>query len=282
MNQGKYSPRLNAETMRLMSATHTAQRNSDHLFSNDVGSMFANRYQGSHIAFIGDDDPQGTDEPQGNDDPASNNPPPAGGVDVNSQAFKDAVAAAVAAQNEQRKKDEQTSLTEQRKREQEEKDKQERERQGIITSATEAAKFDNAFDGFISKNAHYFPKGIETVRKSVQGLNIEDPTNEASLLAATAAKEFFSLAENMAVLDSSDRAYVEKNITGKRFENEIDGLKAWGYVEKAMFGHGLRNKHTGNRNDGTQDRSTKTGYKDLDEYNAKFFPEHVKDLSDQY
>ncbi len=279
----KYSKRLNNETMRLLGATHTAQRNADHLFSNDVGAHFANRFQGSHIAFIGDgDDAGGGDNGNGDGDNSDNgsNNGNNGAVDVNSPEFKAALAAALKAQKDEDEKN--RSLAEQRKAQKDADDQKKRERAQLIGSATDAAKFDSGFDQFISTNAAYFPDNITTLRKSVESQNIEDPTEASSLLAATAAKEFFSVKANLDVLDRTDRATVEKTITGKRFENEIDGLKAWKMVEKAMFGHGLQKQHTSSRGTASGKTGESTGYKQLDNWLGGFYPEHMKDLTDNY
>lgn len=154
----------------------------------------------------------------------------------------------------------------------------------MVKRATDAAVFDAQFDQYLSKHASYFPEVTNTLRKSQAITQIQDPTEKSNLLAATAAKEFFGVAANLEILDPTDRAWVEANVNKVAFENQIDGLQAWGYIEKAMYNHNLIRKRAGDNGDTTfdVDGNFVTGYAALDKYNKEHLPEHMRDFSDQY
>jgi hypothetical protein len=144
-----------------------------------------------------------------------------------------------------------------------------------IDSLQKSAIFDANFDRYIKENSVYFPDSTATIRVDVEGEIKGDIEKKSSLMGATASKEFFSKAENLAVLDEQTKALVQKEILDVRFENEIDGLKAWDYVVRAIFNHSINNdKNAGSYQSGSKG----TGNTVFDKYIKDFYPSHIVEL----
>ncbi len=277
------------------------QRNSDHLFSGDLGGHFQRRYS-SHICFVGGNDPQPANNPaptndptpapannpapapapQGNPAPANNpapqnapagNQPPAG-LNLSDPQVQAFLAANGFTQQPQNNPAPQSVIDLNNQNHQ-----QQQSQQQLINDATECAKFNDSFDKFLRDNSSLFSGKASGLRGVVEGMNIADPIESTRLLQASAAKDFFSQKKNIEILSPADRQAVSATILNHHFENQIDGAKAWELVEKAVHNQRLANKHNGG---GFGDNPHMTGYDDLDRYNAGFFPKHVKDLTDQY
>lgn len=160
------------------------------------------------------------------------------------------------------------SITEKRQQQ----EKQQREQQQKTNDIQIAVVFDNNFDSLIEKNADLFPESTKTIRKDVKSDNLVE---RANLIAATAAKEYFSIPANLETLTTADQERVQSEILGVRFESQIDGLKAWEIVERSLNGHELANKYK-KANDFTGKGGTgETGHKNVDKYLKGFFPESV-------
>ncbi|MGL4830835.1 MAG: hypothetical protein ACRCXG_16245 [Vibrio sp.] len=160
------------------------------------------------------------------------------------------------------------SITDTR-REQQEREQQEREKTAKIQMAV---IFDNSFDDVIKKNSDLFPESSKTIRNDVKS---DDVVERSNLIAATAAKEYFSIPKNLEQLTRSDRERVEKEILGVRYESQIDGFKAWELVERSLYGHELANRHKAANDFTGKGGNGSTGFKNVDNYLSGFFPKDV-------
>lgn len=243
--------------MSLMGATHSRQRNSDIFDCSDIGGHFKNRFS-SNICFAEGDEVG--DE---------------GKLTFNSQADLDAYIATI---NPDKKPDDDKkpdnedkgeSITERRAREAREAADKSAE-QGTFKNAV---LFETQFDG-VMKNASKFlpnPDSVKTIRDDVTET---DTVKRASMMAATAAKEFFSNQKNIDILEKSDQEFVKSEISNKRFETDIDGMKAWALMNRAIYNHELKSKHDAMR-DNSGAGNGQYGYEKLDASLKAFYPESV-------
>ncbi|CAH9011395.1 putative coil containing protein [Vibrio phage 236O40-1] len=164
--------------------------------------------------------------------------------------------------------DDKTSITDERKQRQDEESKRQQD-QAVVQNA---AVFDSNFDSYIEANKDLFPETVKTVRADVKETDLVKKTN---LIAATAAKEFFSIQSNIDVLDSDSKRKVQEDILNKRYESDIDGVAAWDLVKRSVFGSELSNKNK-KTHDFSGGGKGKTGLKNLDNYMENFYPKHVR------
>lgn len=163
--------------------------------------------------------------------------------------------------------EEEESLYEKRqKQKQQDEDKKQN-----LAKLQQATRFDLQFDGFINDNSKFFPDSVKTVRSDIDS---DDDVERSNLMAATAAKEFFSKKENLEILSKSDREQAEREVLGVRFESKIDGQKAWALVERAIHGHGISDK-TRQTNNFYGKKEGKTGFNNLDKAIDSFYPGSV-------
>ena len=201
----------------------------------------------------------------------SQNPQP---ITFNSQAdFDAAVARVLAASNP--KKDEASppvSITEQRQQQQQQQQEQQQNQQVLTT----AIMFDTQFDGVMKEAAKFFtnPEAVKTIRDDVKET---DPVKKASLMGATAAKEFFANSKNIEILEKSDQEKVKSDILNKRFESDINGVQAWELMNRAIYNHSLKEKHDQMRNNSGAGTGV-YGHAKLDEKLKSFYPENVSAL----
>ncbi len=241
--------------MSLMGATHSRQRNSDIFDCSDIGGHFKNRFS-SHICF---NDDEGSDE---------------GKLTFNSQADLDAYIATI---KPDKKPDEAPpapddkgeSITERREREAREAADKSAE-QGVFKNAV---LFETQFDSVMKGASKFFPNpdSVKTIRDDVTET---DTVKRASMMAATAAKEFFSNQKNIEILEKSDQEFVKSEISNKRFETDIDGMKAWTLMNRAIYNHELKSKHDAMR-DNSGAGNGQYGYEKLDASLKAFYPESV-------
>lgn len=201
---------------------------------------------------------------------------PSNPITFNSQAdFDAAVARVLAAQgNNQSQQQEQqpTSITEQRQQQQQQQEK-ERANQKTLTKAI---MFDTQFDNTMKDAAKFFqhPDAVKTIRDDVKET---DPVKKASLMGATAAKEFFANEKNIQILDKNDQEKVKTDILNKRYESDIDGMAAWELMNRAIYNHSLKEKHDQMRNNSGAGTGS-YGYEKLDAKLKAFYPESVMAL----
>lgn len=238
------------------------QKNSDVLFAGDVGAHFKNRYS-SHICFAdGEEDKGGEPELM-----------PQMTWDQFDQEIEKRLNERLKSQTPPAKKEgeedggEPMSIMEQRQQRQ----KQEQQRQADQSVVQAAAVFDTSFDAFIQENKDLFPETVQTIRKDVTETDLIKKTN---LIAATAAKEYFSLQSNIDALDSESKKKVETEILNKRYESNIDGVAAWELVKRSVFGHGLLSRNQ-KSHDFSGKGGGKTGLAHLDKYIENFYPQDV-------
>lgn len=243
--------------MSLMTATHSRQRNSDIFDCSDIGGHFKSRFS-SHICFADGDD----------------TPPAEATLSFSSQADLDAYIAKVTADKKPDEapsapEDKGESITERREREAREAATKSAE-QGVFKNAV---LFETQFDGVMKNAAKFFPKpeSVKTIRDDVTET---DTVKRASMMAATAAKEFFSNQKNIDILEKSDQEIVKSEISNKRFETDIDGMKAWTLMNRAIYNHELKNKHDAMR-DNSGAGNGQYGYEKLDASLKAFYPESV-------
>lgn len=241
--------------MSLMTATHSRQRNSDIFDCADVGSHFKNRYS-SHICFVGDEDDD-------NDE---------GKLTFNSQADLDAYIAKVTSDKKAEDtplEDKGESITEKRNREAREAEAKSAEQ----STFKSAVLFETQFDTVMKDASKFFtnPESVKSIRDDVKE---EDTVKRASIMAATAAKEFFSNPKNIEILEKSDQEIVKSEIESKRYESDIDGMKAWDLMRRAIYNHNLKDKHAAMR-DNSGAGNGAYGYEKLDASLKAFYPEGV-------
>lgn len=152
---------------------------------------------------------------------------------------------------------------------------QEQQKQSAADAVKEiqsAVVFDTSFDSFIKENKEYFPESVATIRNDVKA---ENAVEKANLIAATAAKEYFSIKSNLDSLTTADRERVQREIMEVRFEQQIDGLKVWELVQRSIYGHSLMNSHKRANDFMGKGGTGATGFKNVDNYLKSFFPETV-------
>lgn len=171
--------------------------------------------------------------------------------------------------SQQKSKDEDDQSIFDKRRNDEEEKKNNAESVKRIQSAV---VFDTSFDNFIKENKEYFPESVSTIRNDVKS---DDAVEKANLIAATAAKEYFSIKSNLDSLTTADRERVQREIMDVRFEQQIDGLKVWELVQRSIYGHGLMNSHKRASDFMGKDGTGSTGFKNVDNYLKNFFPETV-------
>lgn len=243
--------------MSLIGATHSRQRNSDIFDCSDIGGHFKNRFS-SHICFAEGDDA----------------PPAETTLSFSSQADLDAYIAKVTAEKKPEDtpptpEDKGESITERREREAREAADKSKE-QGAFK---EAVLFETQFDNVMKEASKFFtnPDSVKTIRDDVSET---DTIKRASVMAATAAKEFFTNPKNVAILEKSDQEIVKAEIESKRYESDIDGMKAWELMRRAIYNHNLKNKHDAMR-DNSGSGNGQYGYEKLDASLKAFYPESV-------
>lgn len=253
---------MKKHTLALAAMAHVAsfapQRNSDVFDCSDIGGHFKNRYS-SHICFADDDTP-----------PAETT------LSFSSQADLDAYVAKVNSTNKPPEdtppappEDKGESITERRDREAREAANRSAE-QGTFKNAV---LFETQFDTVMKDASKFFtnPDSVKTIRDDVSET---DTVKRASVMAATAAKEFFRNPKNVEILEKSDQEIVKSEIESKRYESDIDGMKAWELMRRAIYNHNLKNKHDAMR-DNSGVGNGQYGYEKLDASLKAFYPESV-------
>ncbi|AUR91078.1 coil containing protein [Vibrio phage 1.155.O._10N.222.55.B3] len=160
------------------------------------------------------------------------------------------------------------SITEERQQQQEQANQQQAQAQRI----EKAVVFNSSFDKFVADNKDYFPESTASIRKDVK---TDDLLEKSKLIAATAAKEYFSISKNLESLTTTDRERVEREIVNVRYESDIDGLAVWELVERSLYGHQLANSHKKANDFMGKGGNGSTGYANVDKYLGNFFPESV-------
>lgn len=139
----------------------------------------------------------------------------------------DKLAAAIAKAQKGTTQEPEESAFDKLKREQEGKDQQaqnERRLRGDVA-------FDLGFNALVEANKGCFALDAESIRKGVgSGL---DGAKQVEQLKVTAAKAFFAVEANMAMLSPADKAFYESAIKG-RHDSAIDASKAWQVVERTL------------------------------------------------
>lgn len=238
-------------------ASFTQQRNSDIFDCSDIGGHFKNRYS-SHICFADGD---------------GDTPPPESALTFGSQAELDAYISKVTADKkpEEAKAPEEKgeSITEKRDREAREAATKSAEQ----STFKDAVLFETQFDTVMKDASKFFtnPDSVKTIRDDVKET---DTVKRASVMAATAAKEFFRNPKNVEILEKSDQEIVKAEIESKRYETDIDGMKAWQLMKRAIYNHELKNKHDAMR-DNSGAGNGQYGYEKLDASLKAFYPESV-------
>lgn len=242
----------------LLTGSFQKQRNSDIFSCSDVGAHFKNRYS-SNICFADDDDPA-----------------PDTTLTFNSQADLDAYIVKVTADKkptpEEAPTQDQESITEKRDREAREAQEKANE-QGVFKNAI---LFETQFDTVMKDASKFFsnPESVKTIRNDVTET---DTVKRASIMAATAAKEFFSNPKNVEILEKTDQEIVKSEIQSKRYESDIDGMKAWDLMRRAIYNHNLKDKHDAQRNNSGAGVGV-YGHAKLDAKLKSFYPENVSAL----
>lgn len=190
------------------------------------------------------------------------------GLSFKSQADLDAYVASLQKPTPEDKDKDKLSITEERQQQKQKQDEQQKSAQRI----EKAVVFNSSFDKFITDNKEYFPESTSSIRNDVKS---DDLVEKSKLIAATAAKEYFSIPKNLESLTTADRERVEKEITGVRFETDIDGLAVWELVERSLYGHTLANSHKKANDFMGKGGNGSTGYANVDKYLKGFFPESV-------
>lgn len=233
------------------------QRNSDIFDCSDIGGHFKNRFS-SHVCFADGDDA----------------PPAETTLSFSSQADLDAYIAKVTA-------DKKTDDTPPAPENQGESITEKREREAREAAASSAEKsefksailFETQFDSVMSEAKKFFPNP-DSVKGIRNDISETDPVKLASLMGATAAKEFFKKPENLSILEKSDQEIVKAEIESKRYESDIDGMKAWELMRRAIYNHNLKHKHDAMR-DNSGAGNGQYGYEKLDASLKAFYPESV-------
>lgn len=242
----------------LMGASFNRQRNSDAFGCSDIGGHFKNRYA-SNICFAEGDEGEGG----GNEAPVSF---------PNQAALDDYIAKLAKPADKPADKPIENngeSVTEKRDRERRELETKTAE-QGVFKNAV---LFETQFDGVMKEAAKFLtnPDSVKTIRTDVKE---EDTIKRAGIMAATAAKEFFNNPKNVGILEKSDQDLVTASILGVRYESDIDGMKAWELMRRAIYNHNLKDKHDKMR-DVSGSGTGQYGYEKLDASLKAFYPDSV-------
>ncbi|MDG3034185.1 hypothetical protein P7245_22420 [Vibrio parahaemolyticus] len=251
-----------------MSHSFKPQKNADMLFSDDLNSFFKNRHS-SHICFADDDDPD-KDEPNG------------GTVTLTQEQLQSLIDNSVAKAlessnpNDDDKDKDKESLTEKRarlEREANEKRQHDLKQQQFAVKGME-------FDNFITANESRLNGSLKGIKDDVKAA-VKDPNDLSQtvpLMWATAAKTFFEDEKNLANLTKSDQEWVKSNILSVRYENQIDGLEAAKYLERAID-TAKRKDDDAARRGGGGSKGNYSGHEHLQKRMDSFFPEHVADTT---
>lgn len=112
------------------------------------------------------------------------------------------------------------------------REQQERENQGTSEQRIRSdVAFDLGFNKLVDDNKGAFGLDAETIRRGV-GTGL-DGSKQVEQLKVTAAKAFFSIEANLAMLSPADRAVYDQQIKG-RHDAAIDAGKTWEIVERAL------------------------------------------------
>ena len=172
---------------------------------------------------------------------------------------------------QQQPTNQQPTFSEYRQQAEPERQQQAQQQQAQQAQIEKSAQIQASFDQTLESN--YFPDSVRTIKADIEktssDLNLVDKTN---LQLATAGKEFFQGENNLNIesLDPISRQQVQTEILSKRFENEIDGFKAWELVQRAIY---VRDQLAVKNGDVAQLGGS--GSKELDEKLKSFFPSHV-------
>lgn len=134
------------------------------------------------------------------------------------------------------------------KREQDEKAKQGQQEQRMRGDVA----FDLGFNALVEANKASFALDAESIRKGVgSGL---DGSKQVEQLKVTAAKAFFAVEANLAMLSPADKAHYDQAIKG-RHDSAIDADKAWQVVERALHVKGQLDYQNKTRGAGAADEN---------------------------
>lgn len=253
--------------MALTAASFTRQRNSDVFGCADIGAHFKNRYS-SNICFA-----EGEGSGEGDDNGSE------GSLTFPDQAALDAYIEKVISgkkddggSDDGDKKPTGESLTEKRERER----REEESKKADQAKYKEAVLFDSQFDAVMKDAAKFFsnPESVKTIKTDVKET---DDIKRASLIAATAAKEFFGNQKNVDVLEKDDQEAVKNLVLNVRYEQDIDGMAAWKLMRRAVYNHNLKAKHDAMRATSGAGNGN-YGYEKLDASLKAFYPEGVQAL----
>lgn len=117
-------------------------------------------------------------------------------------------------------------LTEEQKR------KQEKEK---LKNLESVIKFNGSFPELLKKYEKLFPERT----KSLIDRPFESEQEKAELIKKYAAKDFFSIKENLDLVPSDQKEFVKSSIVDD-FEVRIEADKAWSFVESAIHANNLR------------------------------------------
>lgn len=136
------------------------------------------------------------------------------------------------------------------------------------------------FDQLLSDNKEILGDSLNGIRKDVEDtVGTKDLSKVTPLLYATAAKEYFSDENNLNVLGASDKQFVQDEILGKRFEHQIDGMKAAEYLERAIHIQKQRSDDKTRRgSNGLTGAGEFSGTPNLKARLDRFFPERVSEI----
>lgn len=125
------------------------------------------------------------------------------------------------------------------------KDKSAAERKNLEEQIKNNVLFDNGFNSFIDANKNLFSMSAEKMRTGAAGLDGQDLTDELSKIAV---KDFFSKADNVAFLDSSDQEKAKAIL--KQHDKFIDAGEAWNLIKIAVNVASKTNRHSDFKNAG--------------------------------
>jgi hypothetical protein len=242
----------------LVHSVFSAQKNSDILFTGDIGQHFKNRHS-SHICFADDDEDPKKD---GDEDKP---------VTITQSQLNELVANAVkAASDKSKDEDDKESITEKRARE----EKEATELKNRDLKNQEFALSNLVFDSFVSKNEKLFGDRVKNIRSDVESSVGKDLSVSVPLMWATLAKEYFANETNLKGLTETDISWIKSNVTNTRFESDIDGMKAREYLERAAHNVNRSNDDEARRNGGSASNDDYQNYPNVKKYTENFFPKN--------
>ncbi|EPW7384739.1 TPA: hypothetical protein ACMD15_003400 [Vibrio cholerae] len=160
------------------------------------------------------------------------------------------------------------SLSERRKREHEQEESQ--KKRDLLNQ--QFALRNLQFDTFISENEKILPQSMKTIRSDVEK-SVKDKTDLSQtvpLMWGTAAKEFFGDPKNLQFLTKTDQEWVSQNVIGVRYEQDIDGVEAAKYMERAIEAAKRKADDSARRNGG-QSGAQFDDYPNIKKYLDNFF-----------